>query len=395
MKIGIVGAGIIGAATARAVQQRWPRARVWLLDKEAAPALHQTGRNSGVIHAGVYYPAQSLKARFCRFGLAATYHFAASRNIPHRRTGKLIVATHPTQQDALENLAARATGNGLSLRHLNAREVRDIEPAIQAVAALRVDETGIVDYPALVRALVAEFEQAGGRLWLGAEVSRIDESDAGVTLALPEGARLQLDKLVVCAGLQADRLIAAQGLAPDFAIVPFRGEYYRLRKGAVRLNHLIYPVPDSALPFLGVHLTPMVGGEITAGPNAVLGLHREGYTQSVRGQDVWDLLRYPGLWRLAAGTLRAGARELRDSLYKRGYLARLQAYCPGLTLSDLQPWPVGIRAQAVTRKGELVQDFHFMQSLHCLHVCSAPSPAATAAFPIAEHLVEKMEPWFL
>lgn len=399
MRIGVVGAGIVGAAAARAIQQRWPNACVWLIDKASGPAQHQSGRNSGVIHAGVYYPPNSLKADFCRRGLEATYAFAKSHGIAHRQTGKLIVATSEQQLTALKNLAERAACNGLTLTRLSADELQRREPAIRGAAALHVKETGIVDYGAIVRTLVAQFTQAGGSLRLGAEVTGIAEAERGVCVQFFQGAPLQLDKLLVCAGLQADRMLRAQGLTPDFAIVPFRGEYFRLRPGALTLSHLVYPVPDPALPFLGVHLTLMAGGDITAGPNAVLALDREGYGSGdcqahFSAQDVWDLVRFSGFWRLLARYPRAGLSELRDSLWRSGYLKRLQRYCPQLRLDDLQPWPVGIRAQAVKPNGDLMQDFHFTQTEHCLHVCNAPSPAATSAFPIAEHLLKKMEPWF-
>ncbi|MBB3167601.1 L-2-hydroxyglutarate oxidase [Simiduia aestuariiviva] len=395
MKFGVIGAGIVGVATARAIQQRWPSARVLLLEKESAPALHQSGRNSGVIHAGVYYPPNSLKADFCRRGMAATYAYADAHQIPCRNTGKLIVAAHESELKAMHALADRAAHNGIVVQPLCASDLQRREAAVSGAGALWVPASGIVDYGAQVCAMVAEFTDAGGSLLLNSCVQHIDERASGINLRLTNGEQCRVDALIVCGGLQADRLIRAQGLVPDFSILPFRGEYYRVRSGAVTLSHLIYPVPDPELPFLGVHLTLMTNGAITAGPNAVLGLQREGYGQAhqmnTHWQDVWSLLFYPGFWRLLARYPGAALREWRDSCWRRGYLRRLQSYCPTLTLQDLQPWPTGIRAQAVLANGELVQDFHFMQTDRTLHVCSAPSPAATSAFPIAQYLIQKLE----
>lgn len=391
MKVAIVGAGIVGVATARAVQRRWPRAQVLLLDKEAAPARHQTGRNSGVIHAGVYYPPESLKAKLCRRGLAATYAFARAHGIAHRQTGKLIVASSEAELSSLARLADRAVGNGLQPEHLTERQLRARAPGIVGRGALFVPETGIVDYGAVTETCVQQFLAAGGVFYPCSRLQQIRETADSVQLRLYDGRRMGVDKLMVCAGLQADRMVRAQDLVPDFAIVPFRGEYWALRPGAVTLKHLIYPVPDPALPFLGVHLTLMVGGQITAGPNAVLSLHREGYAGGVDWRDLVSSLGYPGFWRMLARFPRAAVREWHSSGSKRRFLARIQTYCPAVQLSDLQPWPSGIRAQALAGNGELLQDFHFLQTDHCLHVCNAPSPAATSAFPIADHLADKFE----
>lgn len=387
----VIGAGIVGLATARTLQQRVPGASVVVLDKADRVAAHQTGHNSGVIHAGVYYEPGSLKARLCRSGLEATIAFCREHAVAFEQCGKLIVAVDPSEVPRLRALAERAGRNGAPVRWLEGAEVQAEEPAIAGVAALLVRETGIVDYPGLCAALARRIQADGGELQLGTEVLGIRESADRVRVETARGA-ISAQRLVVCAGLQADRLLRASGLVPDFAIVPFRGDYYRLpdrHSGIVR--HLIYPVPDPALPFLGIHLTRMIDGSVTLGPSAMLALAREDYRKAgCNWRDLREMAGYAGLWRLLARYPAAGLRELGCALSPQRYLDAARRYCPALRLEDLTPWPSGIRAQAVSPQGQLIHDFLLRQTARSLHVCNAPSPAATAALPIASEIVGRL-----
>lgn len=387
----VVGGGIVGLATARALQRARPHARVAVLEKEADVARHQSSHNSGVIHAGVYYAPGSLKARLCRAGHAATLAFCARHDVPHAVCGKLIVASAEDERPGLEELAARAARNGLVVTALDAAELAAREPAVRGVAALLVCATGMADYPALCRRLAAQVREGDGEIHCNAEVLAIVEYAGGVGLATRAGD-FGCARLVVCAGLQADRLARLAGLPREFAIVPFRGDYYRLpaaRAGLVA--HHIYPVPDARLPFLGVHLTRTVDDGLTVGPSAMLAFARERYRKRAFDlADCRDLANNPALWRLLARYPGAGLRELAHALSRRRYLAAVRRYCPGLELADLAEWQCGIRAQAVGPGGELLHDFLFAHTARSLHVCNAPSPAATSALPIAEHVVARL-----
>lgn len=387
----VIGGGIVGVATAHRILHRHPGATLVLLEKAAALATHQTGHNSGVIHSGIYYPPDSLKARLCRRGASWTKEFAAAHGIPYRVCGKLLVATDPAEQRRMLALHERSVANGVAVELLDAAELRRREPNVTGVGALFVPDTGIVDYTAITTALADEVRSAGGHLVFGAEITSLTETDATVTAAGPTGS-WTARTLVACAGLQADRLARMAGLRNDFRIVPFRGEYYQLppeRAGLVRT--LIYPIPDPALPFLGVHLSPTIDGTLTVGPNAVLGLSREGYRKgSFDAADARAVLGFPGVHRVAVAHVRTGLRELRNSLFKRGYLAECRRYCPELTLADLRPREAGIRAQAVLRDGTLVHDFMIERTPRSVHVLNAPSPAATSAMPIAAHIVDQL-----
>ncbi|MFC7327438.1 L-2-hydroxyglutarate oxidase [Marinactinospora rubrisoli] len=388
----VVGGGIVGLATAMRLLELRPGASLVLLEKEDRLGVHQTGHNSGVIHSGIYYPPGSLKAEYCRRGARMTKEFCAEHAIPFDECGKLLVATSPVELDRLDALRERAARNGLAVRRLDGGELREREPMVRGLGALLVPSTGIVDYRRVARAMGEVVRARGGRVELGAEVTAIAESPSGVRVTAG-GRSWSCRRLVVCGGLQSDRLARMAGLRIGLRIVPFRGEYYRLpahRRGIVR--HLVYPVPDPRLPFLGVHLSPTIDGGVTVGPNAVLGLAREGYPKfSVRPRDVLDYAAFPGLWRLARTHLGTAAREVRDSLWKRGYLRACRAYCPDLTLADLLPMEAGIRAQAVLRDGGLAHDFLIERTDRMVHLLNAPSPAATSALPIgaavAEHCV--------
>jgi (S)-2-hydroxyglutarate dehydrogenase len=387
----VIGGGIVGLATAMTILQQRPGASLVLLEKEDQLAMHQTGHNSGVIHSGIYYPPGSFKAQLCRRGADRTRRFADEHSIPYEDCGKLLVATDAPEVARLDALYERARDNNVDVERIDATELRRREPNLAGRAALYVANTGIIDFALIARTMAGRIESLGGQVRQSTEVTRIRESAGGVEVITSHGP-VMADRLVVCGGLQADRLARLAGLAIDFQIVPFRGEYYRLpssRAGLVR--HLIYPVPDPELPFLGVHLTRTADGGVTVGPNAVLGLSREGYRKfSFAARDVREYATFPGTWRMARANMRTGARELRNSLFRRGYLRECRRYVPDLTLADLLPQPAGIRAQAVRRDGTLVHDFLFAESDRMLHVCNAPSPAATSAIPIAELIAAKV-----
>ncbi|GAB5510573.1 MAG: L-2-hydroxyglutarate oxidase [Hyphomicrobiales bacterium] len=384
----VIGGGIVGLSTAMQLAQRFPQAKVRVLEKEAQLAAHQSGRNSGVIHAGVYYAPGSLKAKFCRAGVDATIAFCTKHGIAYEQCGKLLVATSALELERMDALEKRCRDNGLSPQRLSADELKIREPNITGLGALFVRLTGIVDYPAMSRTMASELERAGGSVHLQCTVTGIKEREDSVQVASSQGV-FEADQLVVCGGVQADRLAAMAGLKPDFRIVPFRGEYYRLnaRHNDI-IQHLIYPIPDPDLPFLGVHLTRMIDGSVTVGPNAVLGFAREGYPKgSMNLKDVTSMVLFSGFWKVMGKNLRSGITEFRNSLSKRRYLALCQKYAPGLELDDLEPHPAGIRAQAVMKDGSLVHDFLIRQTPRMLHVCNAPSPAATSCLPIGEHLL--------
>lgn len=387
----VIGAGIVGLATAREALLRRPGSDVVVLDK-ADVATGQTGHNSGVIHAGLYYAPGSLKSRLCKAGVEATRRFCDERGIDYRTPGKLVVATTAAEVDRMRALAGRGAANGLHLEEIDRRRLAELEPEIDGLAALVSPSTGIVDFAAVARAMAEQITELGGRVITGAAVRRISESRDGVQVATAD-AEYRSDKLVACAGLQADRVARMGGLEVDFRIVPFRGEYYRLadhRSDVVR--HLIYPVPDPSLPFLGIHLSPTIDGRLTVGPNAVLGFAREGYRRgSVRAADVASYATFGGMWRFAARNARAGITEMANSLSRRRYLRLVHRYCRSIELDDLLPHPAGIRAQALLRDGTAADDFLLRSTARQLHVCNAPSPAATSAIPIASLINDRLE----
>jgi L-2-hydroxyglutarate oxidase len=391
--VAVIGGGIVGLAAAYALVRHRPGLDIVVLEKEPGVGRHQTGHNSGVIHAGIYYEPGSLKADFCRRGLVATKEFAAEHGIPTRTPGKLIVATTSRELERLRGLRDRARENRIDAEWLSAADIREREPKIVGLAALLLTQTGVIDFGRVARTVAEQLTAAGVALRLGHEVERIDETPTQVSLATSHG-EIRASALLACAGLQADRVARMGGIRTGLRIVPFRGEYYELipaRSSVVQ--HLIYPVPDPELPFLGVHLSPTVDGRITVGPNAVLGLAREGYRRgAVDARDVRDLLTFPGAWRLARAHWRTGAAELRNSVSKQAYLDLCRKYCPQLELDDLVPHPAGIRAQAVARNGALVHDFAIERTDRSVHVLNAPSPAATSALPIGQHLAGQVLP---
>lgn len=387
----LIGGGIVGLATALDLQSRHPSAKITLLEKEAQPALHQTGRNSGVIHAGVYYAPGSLKARFCALGVAATNAFCAEHSIPTQNCGKLIVATDESELPRMAALESRARANGIRIERLTGEEARKLEPNISASGALLSPSTGIVDFAEVARKMALVFTSRGGTLQTATQVIGGDETAQGVTLQTNRSI-ISAGKAVFCAGLQADRMATRFGAQVDFRIVPFRGDYFAIKNQPADLvQHLIYPIPDPERPFLGVHLTRKMNGGFTVGPSAVLAGAREGYARtSVNLADLAASLSYPGFWKLLAKNAASATDELGSALSRKRYLKKVQRYCARIELADLAPYKSGIRAQAVARDGRIIDDFLFVDSRHSLHVCNAPSPAATSAIPIAAHIADRL-----
>ena len=385
----VVGAGIVGLAVAREVTLRYPGAEVTVLEKEDHVAAHQTGHNSGVVHAGVYYQPGSLKARLCLRGAALTREFCQQHEVSLRELGKLIVATRDAELGPLAEIERRATANQVpGIRRLNASQIAEIEPSIQSIAAVHSPTTAVVDFIGMTEALAAAVTAGGGKVLLSTPVTSIRETASGVRLEAA-GQQLSFDYVIVCAGLTGDQFARELGRAGDLQIVPFRGEYYELRPEVRhQVRGMVYPVPDPQYPFLGVHLTRHVDDSVTVGPNAVLALALQGYRwRDVSVADLSRIARWPGTWQLAKKHWRAGASEIRGSLSKRRYLRLVRAYLPELELDDLIKSKSGVRAQAVRRDGGLEDDFVLEASGQVLLVRNAPSPAATASLAIAEHVV--------
>ena len=387
----IVGGGIVGLATAMRLLENKPGSSLILIEKEDALGKHQTGHNSGVIHAGIYYPPGSLKAELCRKGAEATKAFCSENGIQFEVCGKLLVATSDLEIQRMDALYERSKQNTIEVHRVSEGELREREPHIRGRGALFVPSTGIVSYAEVCQAMGRRIKALGGNIRLSTRITGIRETIDVVDIT-SDGQTWQAKKLVACAGLQSDRLAVLAGLPIEHRIVPFRGEYFRLpadKNDIVR--HLIYPVPDPDLPFLGVHLTRMIDGSVTVGPNAVIGFAREGYPRlSINLADMADYALFPGFWKTVFANRKSAVTELRNSLWKPGYLAECKKYCPSLTLSDLLPYEAGIRAQAVRKDGTLIHDFLFAETDRMLHVCNAPSPAATSAIPIAEMIVGRL-----
>jgi (S)-2-hydroxyglutarate dehydrogenase len=388
----IIGAGIVGLSTAMQLLQKHPDRKVLVLEKEPSVAYHQTGHNSGVIHAGVYYKPGSYKALFAKKGLTQLYDFCQKHDIPHKKTGKMIVAVNKKEIPRLDALYERALQNGLELTQLTPEEIQDREPGLQAVAGFYVATTGVVDYTKVTKKYAEIFQAAGGEIKLSTKVSKVSEEEGHVTVTA-NGKAYQSKWLVVCAGLQSDRLARMMGCDIKYRIVPFRGEYYEITSDKKALvNGLIYPVPNPDFPFLGVHFTRMHDGSVKVGPNAVLAFDREGYKKpSFSWRDTLDTLKYTGFWRLIGKYLIPGSEEMLRSKCKTLFVKNVQKYFPQLTKDDLHYSQCGIRAQALMKDGKLVDDFLFAKTKRSLHVCNAPSPAATASLAIGEEVVNKVE----
>jgi L-2-hydroxyglutarate oxidase len=386
----VVGGGILGLAVAGELTQRGDH--VTVCEKEDHWAAHQTGHNSNVVHAGLYYQPGSLKARLSVAGNASMVAFAQEYGVPVRVCGKLVVATTEPEIPRLAALAERATANGVPVRRISPAEAREHEPEVACVDALWVDSTAIIDFPAVCDILVKQLDEAGADLRLDTPVLGIRQGrTGGIEVATPDGV-LRSDALVNCAGLQSDRVARLAGLRPSATIVPFRGEYYELRpraRGLVR--GLVYPVPDPALPFLGVHLTRMLDDSVHAGPNAVLALSREGYRWAdVNMRDVGEVARFPGMYRLARKYLRTGVDEVARSLSRRRFAAGLARLVPAIQPADLVRAGAGVRAQAMLPDGSLVDDFLIDSAPGQVHVLNAPSPAATSSLEIARHVADQL-----
>ncbi|WP_275724522.1 L-2-hydroxyglutarate oxidase [Vibrio furnissii] len=391
----IVGGGIVGVSTAWQLKQQYPDKSILLVEKEAGFSRHQTGHNSGVIHAGVYYAPGSLKADFCKRGVERTVSFCAKHDIPVENCGKLLVATNEVELERMQALFERCLQNELDVELLDAAQLKLAEPNITGLGAIYVKATSIVNYRLVTEKMAEEFKALGGEVCLSTEVVGLNETDQEISVQCRyKGSPITFHSqfLVSCSGLMADRMTKMLGLATDFQIIPYRGEYYRLApKHNQVVKHLIYPIPDPELPFLGVHLTRMIDGSVTVGPNAVQGFKREGYGKvNISVRDVWEMLSFSGFWKVTAKNLKTGLVEMKNSLWKPGYLQLVRKYCPSIELTDLQPYPAGIRAQAVLSDGTLVHDFLFAESPRSLHVCNAPSPAATSAMPIGEYICQKI-----
>jgi (S)-2-hydroxyglutarate dehydrogenase len=385
----IIGAGIIGLAVAW--QLRNSR-RVVVVEKEAAPALHQTGRNSGVVHSGIYYPPGSAKAQLCLAGKDLLAGFCRDHGIPIVPCGKLIAAATREEMGPLERLAERGEENGIpGLQLLDPGAVKELEPAADVAAALLVPTTGLVDFRAVTMAMQRDILQSGGVVLTSFEVAEIDTRGRRVAITARDGREVSADSAVNCAGAYADRIARLAGASPSSRIIPFKGIYYGVVYSDL-VARPIYPLPDPRFPFLGVHLTPSVGGALHAGPNAVLALGKEAYTRGDRNlRETLAIAAYPGSWRMAARYWRTGLSEVRRTLSRRAFARALQTLVPSLRAEWLEPAGCGIRAQAVDRKGKLVDDFVFERTGHMVHVVNAPSPAATASLAIARRIIETLD----
>lgn len=383
----VIGGGLVGLATAMALLTERPGLRLTVLEKEQRVGTHQSGHNSGVIHAGLYYQPGSLKARFCTEGRLAMEEFAQEHDIPYRRTGKLVVATSESELKRLADLAERGRANGLKVKEIEAQQIKEIEPEVTGIRALHIPESGVIDYKLVANAYAKTITGKGGQVICGQPATELTRTTSGWRVG-----ELRAKVIVACAGLQADRIATMTGhAASDYRIVPFRGDYYTFRPDKAGLvRGLVYPVPDPAFPFLGVHFTRGVDGTLHAGPNAVPALAREGYGRlSVNGRDLLDSLRFPGLRKLARSYARTGALEIWRDLVKPAYLTQMRRYIPQLRSGDIEFGPSGIRAQCLRRDGALVDDFLIEERDGAIHVLNAPSPAATASIVIGRHIAKR------
>lgn len=388
----IVGGGIIGLATAMEAGKRFPRLRLLVVEKEDRVGAHQSGRNSGVIHSGIYYRPGSIKAKTCVEGAAAMVQFCQEHGIAHEICGKTVVATHERELPALEELYRRGTANGVRhLRIIGPEKLREIEPHARGIRALHVPGTGITDYRAVTEKFAEIVRARGGEVRTGTRVTGFVRRRGETVVETTQG-RVATRYVVNCAGLHSDRVSRLAGAQMDMIIVPFRGEYHEIvpeRQHLVR--GLIYPVPDQAFPFLGVHFTRQIQGGVEVGPNAVLAFRREGYRKTDFSlQDTMTTLGFPGFWRMARKYWSSGLAEFYRSFSRRAFLRALQRLVPELRQEDLRPGGMGVRAQALDRTGALVDDFRFLQMEGMIHVCNVPSPAATASIPIGRKIVEML-----
>jgi L-2-hydroxyglutarate oxidase LhgO len=393
MKVAIAGAGIVGLATAHQIVCRYPRVQVLVLEKETGPARHQTGNNSGVLHCGLYYKPGSQKAKLAVQGIRRMVEFCERHAVPHEICGKLVVATDPEEIPRLHALLERGTANGLQgLQLLGPEQIHEYEPHAAGIAAIRVPEEGIIDFKAATHAMAREVLSHGGEVRYSSGILKLRNSNSGPWHISTTSGDFQADFLINCGGLHCDRLSKMAGNHDAARIVPFRGEYYKLKPASQHLvRNLIYPVPDPKFPFLGVHFTRLIHGGIEAGPNAVLAFAREGYRHTdIRLGDMLDTLTYPGFWRFLLRYPSMCWHEFRRSFSKELFCESLQRLVPAVQLDDLMEGGAGVRAQALSPSGELLQDFYFVRQTKALHVLNAPSPAATASLTIADTIIEQI-----
>ncbi|MAI74380.1 MAG: L-2-hydroxyglutarate oxidase [Rhodopirellula sp.] len=392
----IVGGGIVGLASALKLQTRYPDLRLTIIEAESSVGQHQSGHNSGVLHSGIYYKPGSKKAICCRTGKLEMEEFCVENAIAWDRCGKVVVATNESELSRLDNIAERAKLNGVQCERINSDQLRELEPAAAGISALHVPETGIVNYRAVCRKLAQILISGGASIKLDFKLSGLQEIPGGLELKGNAGQKISCGKMINCGGLQSDRICKMSGINTALKVVPFRGEYYELAPSSESLcRNLIYPVPDPSFPFLGVHFTRMIDGGVECGPNAVLALARDGYRwRDVSLNDLTDTLAFKGFRKLAARHWRMGLGEMHRSVSKQAFVSALQKLIPSIRSSDLVTGRAGVRAQAVTPTGELVDDFLFEVSEHSIHVLNAPSPAATAALAIATHIVDRFSDQF-
>lgn len=388
----VIGAGIVGLASAWTIAQKNPQAKLVVIEKEKEVAAHQTGRNSGVVHSGIYYKPGSLKATTCRRGIELLTAFAAEEGIAYDRCGKVIVACEDSEIPALKELERRGHANGVACEAIGRERLLELEPHVAGIAALHVKETAIIDYVGFCKKLVEKLRAAGHEVILGEAVTSLKETTDSIEVVTPNRT-ISAGLMINCAGLYSDRVVRLTGAKPEAKIVPFRGEYFELTPEAEKFcRTLIYPVPDARFPFLGVHFTRMVLGGVECGPNAVLAFAREGYDlKTVNLGELAETLSYPGFLRLAAKYWKTGSGEMWRSISRKAFVKALQKLVPEIRVEHLHPAPAGVRAQAVTPDGKLVEDFSLHRGHRALHVVNAPSPAATASLAIGEEVARLVE----
>lgn len=387
----IIGGGIVGLSTGMALLEMFPHYKLVVVEKEKEVAMHQTGHNSGVIHSGIYYKPGSLKARLAKKGNEEVISFCQKHDIPYDQCGKLIIATKEEELPQLDALYHRGIENGLEIHRLNKAQFREIEPYADGLEALHVPSTGIVNFKQVAKTYAKIIEERGGEIWRSTEVISITNHREGVDIETTQGT-LRGRLVINCGGLHCDRIAKKANILTDLKIVPFRGEYFKLKEDKTYLcKHLIYPVPNPDFPFLGVHFTRMIDGRIMIGPNAVLGLKREGYKKSdIHIGDLTETLMYPGFWKVASANINEGMKEIVRSLSKKILVQELQRFIPEVKEDDLVPAKAGVRAQALDQNGNLISDFYMIHHHRMVHVLNAPSPAATASIEIGRHIAKEV-----
>jgi len=388
----IIGGGIVGLATGMILTQTFPKAKILVLEKESSFAFHQTGHNSGVIHSGIYYKPNSFKAKFAKEGNSSMIQFCKDNHIKHEVCGKVIVAVTRKEIEYLDNLYERGIENGLDIKRLSKEELHEIEPYVNGLEAILVPSVGIVDYKDVSECFADIINQCGGELYTDSEVKKISFVDDEIILST-DNKEFYTKFFINCAGLYSDKIVEMSGMKPQAKIIPFRGEYYKLREDKAHLvKHLIYPTPNPDFPFLGVHFTRMINNEVHVGPNAVLSLKREGYRKiDINIKDTIEILTYKGFWKMAFKNMKEGLKEMIRSFNKDIFTKNVQRLIPKIKSSDLVVSESGVRAQALKEDGSLVDDFLIISGKNYIHVCNAPSPAATSSIEIGKYLVEKIK----